>query len=212
MVHWQILNSDRRCIQAYKQLIESNLNQTTEDLNRIYYLDTENTFRPERIKELATSRNIEYNKILKSILVAKIRSNSALLMSLKNIEKQLNKDKNVILLIDSINNHYRSEQGNENLSFHRIKKTFMQILNTLNNLNKNYNICIIATAQVVPNFIDNALIENIPVGNQYLNHFFSEYLFLSYRNQKNYAHLVNSSILPEKKVLYKITSKGIIDY
>ena len=74
------------CIQAYKQLIESNLNQTTEDLNRIYYLDTENTFRPERIKELATSRNIEYNKILKSILVAKIRSNSALLMSLKNIE------------------------------------------------------------------------------------------------------------------------------
>jgi len=200
------------CIQAYKQLMELNPTQSTENLKKIYYLDTENTFRPERIRELASTRNIEYNKILKSILVAKIMSNSALLMALKNIEEQLNKDEYAIILIDSINNYYRSEQGSENFSFHHIKKTFIQILKKLNNLNKKFNLCIIATAQVVPNFIDNALIENIPVGNQYLNHFFSEYLFLSYRDQKNYAHLVNSSILPEKKVLYKITSEGISDY
>ena len=200
------------CIQAYKQLMELNPMQTTENLKMIYYLDTENTFRPERIKELASTRNVEYNKILKSILVAKIMSNSALLMALKNIEEQLNKDQDAILLIDSINNYYRSEQGYENLSFHRIKKTFIQILNKLNNLNKKFNICIIATAQVAPNFTNDALIENIPVGNQYLNHFFSEYLFLSHRDQKNYAHLVDSSVLPEKKVLYKITSEGISDY
>lgn len=200
------------CIQAYKKLMELNPMQTTEKLKKIYYLDTENTFRPERIKELASTRNIEYSKILKSILVANIMSNSALLMALKNIEEQLNKDENAILFIDSINNYYRSEQGNENLSFHRIKKTFIQILNKLNNLNKKFNICIIATAQVVPNFTNDALIENIPVGNQYLNHFFSEYLFLSHRDQKYYAHLVDSSILPEKKVLYKITSEGISDY
>ena len=178
----------------------------------IYYLDTENTFRPERIKELASTRNIEYSKILKSILVANVMSNSALLMALKNIEEQLNKDENAILFIDSINNYYRSEQGNENLSFHQIKNTFMQILNKLYNLNKKFNICIIATAQVAPNFIDDAVIENIPVGNQYLNHFFSEYLYLSQHDQKNYAHLVNSSKLPEKKVPYKITSEGIIDF
>jgi len=200
------------CIQAYKKGRELNPLQTPENIKMIYYLDTENTFRPERIKELASTRNIEYSKILKSILVANVMSNSALLMALKNIEEQLNKDENAILFIDSINNYYRSEQGNENLSFHQIKNTFMQILNKLYNLNKKFNICIIATAQVAPNFIDDALIENIPVGNQYLNHFFSEYLYLSQHDQKNYAHLVNSSKLPEKKVPYKITSEGIIDF
>lgn len=205
--------SHQICVQTYKQLFDiKQTKKNSNNLKLIYYFDTENTFRPERIKELAVANNLNYNKVLKTILVAKIMSNSALLLSLKNIEEHVEKDEFFVFIIDSINNYYRYEQGNKEVSFHEIKTTFMKILKKINELNNKFNLIIIATAQVAPNFIDNAIIENIPVGNQYLNHFFSEYLFLSYKDEKNYVHLINSHSLPERKVLYEITSEGIEDY
>jgi len=198
------------CILVYQQLLEHTHKKITHNQKLIYYIDTENTFRPERIKELATARKLDYNNILKSIMVANIMSNSALLLSLQNIEEQIKKDAPFVLFIDSINNYYRSEQGLT--SFYQIKKSFIKILKKIDDLNNKFNLLIIATAQVVPNFVDNAIVNNLPVGNQYLNHYFSEALFLSYKDEKNYAHLVNSFTLPEKKVAYKITSEGIKNY
>ncbi len=200
------------CIQAYKQFSTPKIEKIKISSLLIYYLDTENTFRPERLKELAAINNIDYNKVLKSILVAKIMSNSTLLLTLKNLEDRIEHNNIVILIIDSVNNYFRSEQGNKELSFHKIKTTFIEILKKISEITNKFNIITIATAQITPNFIDNSIIENIPVGNQYLNHFFSECLFLGYKDGKNYVHLVNSESMPERKFPYKITSNGIVDY
>ncbi len=204
--------SHQICIQAYKQFSTSKIKENKISSLLIYYLDTENTFRPERLKELTATNNIEYDGVLKTILVANIMSNSALLLTLKNLADKIDQDNNIVLIIDSLNNYFRSEQGNKEISFHKIKTTFTEILKKINEITNKYNIITIATAQITPNFIDNSIIENIPVGNQYLNHFFSECLFLSYKDGKNYVHLVNSESMPERKLPYKITSSGIEDY
>jgi hypothetical protein len=89
----------------------------------------------------------------------------------------------------------------------------MSILNKIDKLTKKFGLITIATAQISPNFIDNVIIKEKPVGNQFLNHFFTENLYLSSRDEKsNYIHLVNSSFLPEKRVAYRITSAGIEDH
>ena len=76
-----------------------------------------------------------------------------------------------------------------------------------------YNLITIVTAQVSSNFVRDSVIRVLPAGNQFLNHFFSEYIYLSFKKEgKSYVHLVNSLKFPEKKLLYQITTEGIQDY
>ncbi len=80
-------------------------------------------------------------------------------------------------------------------------------------LTKKYNLITIALAQVTSNIGDKAIIPVLPIGNQLLNHFFSEYIFLEFKNEiQRIIHLVNSFHLPEKKLPYKINTAGFQDY
>ena len=180
---------------------------------RLIYLDTENTFRPERIRELADSNNLDGEKALKNILVSKIMSNIAFLLKLNEVENIIENNKIKMLIVDSINNYYRFERGDKGISFFKARTTFLRILEKINDLTQKHNLITILTAQVAPNFDENAIVREIPVGMQYLNHFFSEFLYLSFKEKDmNYIHLVNSQIIPEKKIRYKITKKGLEDY
>ncbi len=200
-------------IQPYFQ--SSRLNERSQILHKhlIFYFDTENTFRPERLKEFIMSREVDYNKLLKNIFVSKIMSNSALLLSLQKLESLLERDNVNVLIIDTINNHFNSEIANTKISTNRTKDIFIKILNTINELTIKFNLITITTAQVTSNLIKDTSIKVFPVGNHLLNHFFSEYIYLDYKeHNQRYVQLVNSMSLPEKRLLYKITSSGIQDY
>jgi RecA/RadA recombinase len=193
--------SHQMCLQAFKQNYKT------------IYIDAENTFRPERIKELATAFSLDYTLVLKSILVTKIMSTSALLLKLNEIERILEKNEEIIIVIDSINNHFRVELGEKLESFLQIKNKFLKTLEKLNNLTKRFNLITIATAQVSPNFIENSIIREYPVGLRFLNQYFSEFIYLSYKEKDSgYVHLINSIKYPEKKILYRISNIGIEDY
>jgi len=200
-------------VQAYFQSFR--LNERSQILNKqfIFYFDTENTFRPERLNELIISQQVDYNKLLKNIFVSKIMSNSALLLSLQELESILEKDDINLLIIDTINNHFNSEIANKKISTNKTKDIFMRILTKINELTIKFNLITIATAQVTSNLIKDTSIKVLPVGNHFLNHFFSEYVYLDYKeHNQRYIQLVNSMSLPEKRLLYKITSLGIQDY
>jgi len=177
------------------------------------YFDTENTFRPERIRELSQLKGLNYKTVLKSIEVSKILSNSALLISMKKAARRIKSQSIKVMIVDTINNHFRSERGKKGGLFNKLKQDFLEILQWVLTLTVNYNLITILTAQVTPSFISDDPIRERPVGDQYLNHFFSEFIYLN-RKDKNkcYAHLVNSTFLPEKRLLYALSSQGIEDY
>ena len=180
---------------------------------KVVYLDTENTFRPERVRELAESNKYNSEKTLKNIYVSKIMSNNALLMKLNELDSIIKSNNVKLLVIDSINNFFRIERSDKLLSFLKAKTTYIKILEKINNLTQRFQLITILTAQVAPNFVEEAVVKEFPVGIQYLNHFFSEVLYLSYKEKDMiYIHIVNSHFLPEKKVLYSITKRGIEDY
>jgi len=180
---------------------------------KVVYLDTENTFRPERVRELAESNKYNSEKTLKNIYVSKIMSNNALLMKLNELDSIIKSNNVKLLVIDSINNFFRIERSDKHLSFLKAKTTYIKILEKINNLTQRFQLITILTAQVAPNFVEEAVVKEFPVGIQYLNHFFSEVLYLSYKEKDMiYIHIVNSHFLPEKKVLYSITKRGIEDY
>ncbi|MFW9972009.1 MAG: hypothetical protein ACFFDF_17600, partial [Candidatus Odinarchaeota archaeon] len=201
------------CVQAYIQYSKFFKNYNQKKSHFIFYFDTENTFRPERIRELVLNRDIEYTKLLSSILVSKIMSNSALLLSLKELNNFLDLNNISVLIIDTINNHYNSELANKKISPNKTKMTYLKVLDKINQLTKDYNLIIITTAQVISTMDRETSIRAIPSGNHILNYYFSEYLYLDYKEQdKRYIQLVNSLNLPEKRLPYKITSLGIQDY
>ena len=201
------------CVQAYLQFSEIIKTYKLKKCQFIFYFDTENTFRPERIKQIALNNDLNYNELLRNILVSKVMSNSALLLSLNELEKYLEMNYTSVLIIDTINNHYNSELANKTISINRTKTTFLKVLDKLNQVTKDYNLITITTAQVTSNINQETSVRALPVGNLLLNQYFSEYIYLDIKEQdKRYVQLVNSLRLPEKRLLYKITSKGIQDY
>jgi len=187
--------------------------QMFENSFKVIYLDTENTFRPEGVRELADSSKYNSEKTLKNIYVSKIMSNNALLLKLNELDSIIKSNNIKLLIIDSINNFFRIERSDKQISFLKAKTTYFKILEIINKLTQEFQLVTILTAQVAPNFIEDAVVKEFPVGIQYLNHFFSEVLYLSYKEKDiNYIHLVNSHFLPEKKVRYSITKRGIEDY
>ena len=159
------------CVQAYTRLSKSIKKYGKRSEHFFYYFDTENTFRPERLKELIIKDDVDYNELLKNIIVSKIMSNSAMLLSLKKLENLLKLDFVNILIIDTLNNHYNSELANKEISPTKTKGTFLKILNKINKLTKEYNLITITTAQVISNINRETSIRVLPVGNHILNQY-----------------------------------------
>jgi RecA/RadA recombinase len=198
------------CLQGYKFFSDK---FKPLDQRVILYFDTENTFRPERINQLAEYAKIASDPLLKCIVVSNLLSNAALLKSFENIEDLLRKEPIRIFLIDSINNHYRSEKSSHESTFNKAKNELISILEAICHITHKYDLITLLTAQVSPNFMESAIIKELPVGLPYLNHYFSEEIYLQHKEGKKcYAHIVNSHKLPERKLLYKITKRGIRDF
>lgn len=210
------------CVQSYAHSQYSNkaVNHVKNDTpqsspNTIYYLDLENTFRPERIQEIAKEWSLDAQDVLKNIQVAEIMGNAVFLLKLRQLEESGLIQPYSVLIIDSLNIYYRAGQKQEETSFFQVKNEFLKILKIIDRLTRELHLLTIATAQISPRFTEKELIKEYPVGNQYINHFFSEYLYLSRvpseKGELHFMHVANSLSLKERRLRYSIAPSGIID-
>jgi DNA repair protein RadA len=72
------------------------------------YIDTESTFRPERIESIARARGLDHAKILKNIQTAR-PLDSALEESCIETACSMSDSKIKLLIVDSMTAHYRVE-------------------------------------------------------------------------------------------------------
>ena len=74
------------------------------------FIDTENTFRPERIKQLAIGAGLEPEKVLKNIRVARAYNSDHQMLLAEKVEDLIKKDNlNVkLLVVDSLTAHFRA--------------------------------------------------------------------------------------------------------
>ncbi|MFW9945421.1 MAG: DNA repair and recombination protein RadA [Candidatus Odinarchaeota archaeon] len=89
------------------------------------YIDSEGTFRPERIIQMASSRDLDYNKILRNITYGRAYNSDHQVLLVKEAPKFIEEKNIKLLIVDSIIGHFRSEYvGRGTLA------TRQQILNT----------------------------------------------------------------------------------
>jgi DNA repair protein RadA len=175
------------------------------------FIDTENTFSPERVEQIAKAAGLDPVAALKKIHVARAY-NVDYQMALLKKAPELIKDNNIkLIIIDSLTSQFRSNFiGRATLS-DRQQKLGKHVAD-LHKLSEAYNLAVYVTNQVMENpgimFGD----PTTPIGGPTLGHATSFRLYLrKSKEDKRIARLVDSPSLPEGEVIFRVTENGIED-
>ncbi|MDY6984988.1 MAG: DNA repair and recombination protein RadA [Candidatus Thermoplasmatota archaeon] len=177
----------------------------------VVYIDTENTFRPERIKQMATALELDPEEMLSRIHVARA-FNSDHQILLVDKAGELAKEYPVkLLIIDSLTAHFRAEYvGRGALSDRQQKLNIhMHALQRFGDVN---NAVVYVTNQVQTNpgimFGD----PTRPIGGNIVGHTATYRVHIrKSKGEKRIARLVDSPSLPEREVVINVTEAGIRD-
>ena len=115
--------------------------------NGIIFVDTENTFRAERIHQIAESRGLDAEEIMKKIFVCRIYYSAHLEAVIRTLAKSIEQYKARLVIIDSIISLHRAEfAGRETLAERQQRLNI--ILHKLIRLAEIYNVAVVYTNQV----------------------------------------------------------------
>jgi len=182
----------------------------------VIWIDTENTFRPERIKQIAENRGMDPGEVLKNIYVARaFNSNHQMLLVEKAeeiIKQKAASDRPIkLLVVDSLTGHFRSEYVGRGTLAERQQKLAKHLAD-LHRLANLYDIAVFVTNQVQARpdafFGD----PTRPIGGHILAHSATVRVYLRKgKAGKRVARLIDSPHLPEGEAAFRITEKGIED-
>ena len=176
------------------------------------YIDTENTFRPERIQQISDRFGLDHEEVLQKIHIARAFNSSHQLLMAEKINELIQSGCNVkLVIVDSLMAHFRAEYvGREALAVRQQKLN--QHLHVLQQIANTYNVAIFITNQVQarPDAFFGSPTK--ATGGHVLGHASTYRIWLKKGLAgKRIARLVDSPHLPEGECVYKITNEGVID-
>ena len=175
------------------------------------FIDTESTFRPERIIQMAKGLGLDPTEVLSRIRVARaFNSDHQMLLTEKSVEL-IESEKIKLLVIDSLTSSFRSEYVGRGTLAERQQK-LARHLRTLHNIASNQDVCVFVTNQVSAKpdafFGD----PTRPIGGNILGHSSTIRIYLRKgKGGQRIARLVDSPNLPEGEAIFFLTENGIED-
>jgi DNA repair protein RadA len=177
----------------------------------VLIIDTENTFRPERIVQMSRAKNLDSDEVLKRIHVARAyNSHHQILLAEK--ASQMAKDYNIrLLIVDSLTSHFRSEyMGRGSLS--ERQQLLNRHMHDLLRFGMLQNAVIAVTNQVAARpdvfFGD----PTAPIGGNIVGHTATFRIYLRKgKAGKRIARLIDSPYLPEGETVIQLAEDGILD-
>ncbi|MHA1208073.1 MAG: DNA repair and recombination protein RadA [Candidatus Freyarchaeota archaeon] len=176
------------------------------------YIDTEGTFRPERLMSIAARFELDPQEVLKRVIYARAYNSDHQLYLSQNIDDLIEKGRNIkLIVVDSMVGHFRSEYIGRGMLAERQQK-LNKHLHTLLRLSELYNLAVVVTNQVMSKpdtfFGD----PTQPVGGHIVAHNCTTRVYLrKSKGNQRIARLVDSPYLPESEVLFLISENGIND-
>ncbi|MEK6891482.1 MAG: DNA repair and recombination protein RadA [Nanoarchaeota archaeon] len=176
------------------------------------YIDTEGTFRPERVKQFAEGIGANPEKVLKNIFVARaFNSDHQILLVEKINELVKNGEPIKLVIVDSLTAHFRAEYSGRGQLADR-QQRLNKYLHDLMKLAEQRNIAILVTNQVMSN---PAMMFGDPttaIGGNIVAHASTYRIYLR-RGKKDsrVAKLIDSPNLPDNETAFMITSRGLKD-
>lgn len=174
------------------------------------YVDTENTFRPERIVSIAEARALDSRKALENVIVAKAYNSAHQELIIEEAGSVIEDNNARLIIVDSAVAHYRAEFiGRATLSERqqRLNK-FMHILVRIADT---YEVAVVVTNQIQAS-PDAYFGETIrPTGGHVLAHTSTYRIYLKRSGKNRIARMVDSPYHAEREILFTLTNAGISD-
>ncbi|MFX1386278.1 MAG: DNA repair and recombination protein RadA [Promethearchaeota archaeon] len=176
------------------------------------YIDTEGTFRPERIIQMAEGLDLDHKKVLKNIIFGRAYNSDHQILLIKE-SANLIKEQNIkLIVVDSLIGHFRSEYIGRGTLASR-QQTINSHLHDLLRLCDIYpNLAIVVTNQVQAKpdvFYGNPL---QAAGGNVVAHGSTIRIYLRKgKGEQRIAKVVDAPHLPEGEAIFSITENGISD-
>lgn len=175
-------------------------------------IDTEGTFRPQRIRQIAEGLGAQPDKVLKNILVARAFNSDHQILLIDKINELIKEGEPIkLVVIDSLTAHFRAEfTGRGELADRQQKLN--RYLHNLMKMAEQHNLAVYVTNQVMANpgmmFGD----PTTPVGGNIVGHMSTYRIYLRRgKAGSRVAKMIDAPNLPENETMFFLTEKGIKD-
>ncbi len=174
------------------------------------YVDTENTFRPERIAEIAENYNLKPEDILSKIIVAKAYNSAHQELIIREVGRFIEKEKIKLLVVDSAVAHYRAEFLGRGTLAER-QQRLNRFMHNLLRIAEVHNLAVVVTNQVqaAPDVFFGD--PSRPTGGHVVAHTSTYRIYLRKAGKNRIARMMDSPYHPEREAVFILDEKGIDD-
>jgi DNA repair protein RadA len=177
----------------------------------VIIIDSENTFRPERIIQMATYLGVDPDAVLKRIHVARAFNSQHQVLLVEKAMDLASETKVKLMIVDSLTSHFRAEYVGRGALAERQQVLNRHMHDLLNFATLN-NAAIVVTNQVSSKpdafFGD----PTRPIGGNIVGHTATFRIYLRKgKAGKRIARLIDSPNLPEGEAVFMITEDGLKD-
>ncbi len=176
------------------------------------FIDTEGTFRPSRIKQIAEGIGANAEKVLKNIFVARAFNSDHQILLLDKISEMIKNGEPIkLLIIDSLTAHFRAEFAGRGQLADRQQK-LNRYMHNLMKLAEQHNLIVYVTNQVMANPAQMFGDPTTAIGGHIVGHASTYRIYLRKgKKDSRVAKLIDSPDLPDNETVFFVTDKGIID-
>ncbi len=177
------------------------------------YIDTEGTFRPERLVMIAKARGLDPKKVLDRVYVARVYTVAHQILMVHKAEEYAQDHDVRLLVIDSLTSLFRAEYTGRGSLAERQQKLGRHIHDLIRFAEK-YDAAVIVTNQVHarPDAIIPGMEMVSPIGGHVVGHAMTYRVGLRKgKRGVRIARIYDAPDLPEQEALFKITERGIED-
>src|SRR3989338_1001314 len=176
------------------------------------FIDTEGTFRPARIKQIAERMGASPEKVLKNIFVARAFNSDHQVLLLEKIGEMIKNGEPIkLLIIDSLTAHFRAEYSGRGQLADRQQK-LNKYLHDLMKLAETHNLAVYVTNQLMTNPAQMFGDPTVAIGGNIVGHASTYRIYLRRGKQgSRVAKMIDAPNLPENEVVIYLTEAGIKD-
>ena len=176
------------------------------------YIDTEGTFRPERLIQMAEAKGLDYREILKNVVYARAYSSDHQIMLIKDAMKIIIEKNIKLIIVDSLISHFRAEYIGRGTLANRQQLLNLHIHDLLRLAEMYPELAVVVTNQVQSKpdtfFGD----PTKATGGNVMAHGATVRIYLRKgKGEQRVAKMIDAPNLPEGEAIFALTEGGIVD-
>eukprot|EP00769_Ergobibamus_cyprinoides_P000446 gnl/Ergobibamus_cyprinoides/1444.p1 GENE.gnl/Ergobibamus_cyprinoides/1444~~gnl/Ergobibamus_cyprinoides/1444.p1 ORF type:complete len:297 (+),score=81.35 gnl/Ergobibamus_cyprinoides/1444:47-892(+) len=187
---------------------------TAQHIGKVIYIDTEGTFRPERLTPIVERFGFDISTVLDNIIYARAYTHEQQMELLDHVSAKLSEERFALIIVDSVTALFRVDFSGRGELAERQQK-LGKYLSRLTKLSEEFNVAVLMSNQVCADPAGGpfaAADAKKPIGGHILAHASTTRLMLRKgRGNMRIVKVFDSPSLPESEATYAITEGGIAD-